>query len=162
MYMNFWGAELLRKNSQVLPPDFDFYVFKGQRLEYHHIYSHVMAPGCHCLKTRVINECSLTRENEEALGLLTRNHRGRSLYRLKVGTWAWGCCIRTPRSQSHPFRIPWGIVVNSIFPGRGRNHLKELRKRSFIAVLTIHQRWEVAAGQLAATFLHPALTAVRN
>lgn len=113
-------------------------------------------PRCHWLRTWVMNECSLTQKGSEALGLLTRNHRGRSLYRPKVDTWAWGCCIRTPRSQSRPFHIPSGIVANSIFPGRGRSHLKELRERSSIAVLTIHQSWEVAAGPLAATFLHPA------
>lgn len=117
-----------------------------------------MAPRCHCLKTWVMNECSLTWKDDEAPGLLTRNHRGRSLCRSKVGTWAWGCCIRTPRSQSRPSRIPLGIAGNSIFPGQGRSHLKELRQRSLIAALTIHQRREFAAGLLAATFLQPACT----
>lgn len=65
-----------------------------------------------------------------SLGQLTHIHRGRSLCRSEVGTWAWGCCTRTPHSQSHPSRIPLGIAGNSIFPGQGRSHLKELRQRS--------------------------------
>lgn len=110
-------------------------------------------PTCHCLKTRVMNGCSLTREEDEAPALLTRNHRGRSLYRSTVDTWAWGCCIRTPRSQSRPSRIPSGIAGSSISPGQGRSHLKELRGRSLIAALTIHQGFE----PLAATFLQTGL-----
>lgn len=116
-------------------------------VEFPHIYSHVTAPRCHCLKTWMMNECSLTWKDDEAPGLLTRNRRGRSLCRSKVGTWARGCCIRTPRSQSRPSRIPSGIAGNSIFPGQGRSHLKELRgERSLIAALTIHQRRELLQG----------------
>lgn len=93
--------------------------------------------------------------------LLTRNHRGRSLYRSKVGTWARGRCIRTPRSQSRPSRIPSGIAGSSIFPGQGRSHLKEWRERSLIAGANNSSKARVAAGLLAAlhSYNRPALTA---
>lgn len=61
---------------------------------------------------------------------LTHIHTGRSWYKSEVGTWVLGCCTHTPRSQNRPSRIPWGIAANSIFPGQGRSHLKELRGRS--------------------------------